>query len=64
MIESNRMINVDPQAWEVMVAHAEAKFPNECCGAMIGTHRRRREARHASAEPMENAYRGRAGRPL
>jgi len=30
------MIKIDSQAWTVMVAHAEAKFPNECCGAMIG----------------------------
>ena len=40
------MIKVDAQAWQVMVAHAEAKFPNECCGAMIGNDRRRREACH------------------
>ena len=31
------MINVEKQAWDVMVAHAESKFPNECCGAMIGS---------------------------
>lgn len=30
------MINVNKQAWDVMVAHAEATFPNECCGAMLG----------------------------
>ena len=30
------MIKISPQAWQTMVAHAEAKFPNECCGAMIG----------------------------
>ena len=30
------MINVEKAAWDVMVAHAESKFPNECCGAMIG----------------------------
>ena len=29
-----------------MVAHAESKFPNECCGAMIGTIDGDREARH------------------
>jgi len=24
-------VKIDTQAWDVMVAHAEAKFPNECC---------------------------------
>jgi len=45
------MIKVDAQAWAVMVAHAEAKFPNECCGAMIG--RIEGEEKHVtSAQPM------------
>ena len=30
------MISIDPEAWNVMVSHAEATFPNECCGVMIG----------------------------
>jgi proteasome lid subunit RPN8/RPN11 len=30
------MIKIDQKAWQAMVAHAEATFPNECCGAMIG----------------------------
>jgi len=30
------MIRVEEKAWAVMVAHAEATFPNECCGAMLG----------------------------
>ena len=43
-----------------MVAHAEAKFPNECCGAMIG--RIDGDEKHViSAEPMENAYAGAQG---
>ena len=54
------MIKVDAQAWAVMVAHAEAKFPNECCGAMIG--RIEGEEKHVtSAQPMENAYAGAQG---
>ncbi len=31
------MIRVETGAWEVMVEHAQATFPNECCGAMIGS---------------------------
>lgn len=30
------MISIDKQAWDVMVRHAEATYPNECCGAMLG----------------------------
>ena len=33
--DARLMIKIET-AWDVMVAHAEAKFPNECCGAMIG----------------------------
>ena len=43
-----------------MVAHAEAKFPNECCGAMIGKIDGD-EKQVISAEPMENAYAGAQG---
>jgi proteasome lid subunit RPN8/RPN11 len=31
------MITIDPEAWRVMVEHAQAIYPNECCGAMIGS---------------------------
>ena len=30
------MISIEQAAWDVMVAHAERTFPNECCGAMLG----------------------------
>lgn len=30
------MIDIQSEAWKVMVAHAEKTFPNECCGAMLG----------------------------
>jgi len=54
------MIKVDEQAWDVMVRHAEAKFPNECCGAMIG--RIDDSAKHVTkAVPLENAYAGAQG---
>jgi proteasome lid subunit RPN8/RPN11 len=31
------MIQIEKQAWDLMVDHARAVYPNECCGAMIGT---------------------------
>ena len=54
------MINVQKQAWEVMVAHAEKTFPNECCGAMIGTIDGDQK-QVTLAEPLENAYAGEKG---
>lgn len=30
------MIRINKDAWEMMVAHAESTYPNECCGAMLG----------------------------
>ena len=51
------MIKVDKPAWDVMVAHARSTFPNECCGAMLGTVDG--EAKHVSeAVPLENAFTG------
>jgi proteasome lid subunit RPN8/RPN11 len=51
------MIKIDTTAWKVMVAHAEATFPNECCGAMIGTIDGELKV-VTRALPMENAYTG------
>ncbi len=31
------MIRIESEPWAAMVAHARATYPNECCGAMIGT---------------------------
>jgi proteasome lid subunit RPN8/RPN11 len=31
------MIEITKEAWQTMVEHAEAIYPNECCGAMLGT---------------------------
>ena len=43
-----------------MVAHAESKFPNECCGAMIG--KAADGVKHVTqAVPLENAYAGAQG---
>ena len=54
------MIKVTESAWRTMVAHAEAKFPNECCGAMIG--KIDGEVKDVTlAQPLENAYSGAQG---
>jgi proteasome lid subunit RPN8/RPN11 len=54
------MINIEPAAWEVMVSHARSTYPNECCGAMIGSidgdHKLVREA-----VPLANAFEGAQG---
>lgn len=31
------MIEIEEQAWKQMVEHACGTYPEECCGAMIGT---------------------------
>ena len=31
------MIHIERGPWREMVNHAQATFPNECCGAMLGT---------------------------
>ena len=31
------MIRIEKQAWDKMLAHATATYPNECCGAMLGS---------------------------
>ncbi|MFN3321852.1 MAG: Mov34/MPN/PAD-1 family protein [Bryobacteraceae bacterium] len=51
------MIRINNQAWEVMVAHARATYPNECCGAMLGAVDG--DAKLVKvAIPLENAYNG------
>jgi proteasome lid subunit RPN8/RPN11 len=31
------MIRIEPEPWAAMVAHARASYPDECCGAMLGS---------------------------
>jgi proteasome lid subunit RPN8/RPN11 len=51
------MIQVASDAWQVMVSHAEATYPNECCGAMIGAIDG--DSKQVSiAIPLENAFAG------
>ena len=51
------MIAISPAAWDIMVAHARAVYPNECCGAMLGTSDGETK-RVSEAVPIENAFEG------
>jgi proteasome lid subunit RPN8/RPN11 len=31
------MIRIEAKPWQEMVEHARSLYPNECCGAMLGT---------------------------
>ena len=54
------MIKIEPAAWEVMVSHARSTYPNECCGAMIGSiDGDNKLVREAVA--LENAFNGAQG---
>ena len=53
------MIRIEAQAWRVMVDHAQATYPNECCGAMIGTADGEKVVQ--VAVPLENAFSGQQG---
>jgi proteasome lid subunit RPN8/RPN11 len=51
------MIRIEPTPWAEMVAHARSTYPNECCGAMLGTlDGERKTVRQAVA--LENAFEG------
>ncbi len=41
-----------------MVSHAEATFPNECCGVMVGRTDEAGKKQVTGAVAMENAYKG------
>jgi proteasome lid subunit RPN8/RPN11 len=51
------MIRIEPEPWAAMVAHARARYPDECCGAMLGsTEGDTKTVRQAIA--LENAFEG------
>src|SRR6202167_1079933 len=54
------MIRIEADAWREMVAHAQAIYPNECCGAMLGAIEDG-EKTVRIAWPLENAYNGARG---
>lgn len=51
------MIRIGEDAWQVMVEHAESVFPNECCGAMLGSSDGETK-RVTLALPLENVHAG------
>ncbi len=51
------MIRIEPEAWRAMVAHAESTYPNECCGAMLGSSDGETKTVR-SAVPIRNSYEG------
>jgi proteasome lid subunit RPN8/RPN11 len=51
------MIRIESEPWQAMVAHARQAYPNECCGAMLGTiDDGNKNVREAIA--LENAFEG------
>jgi proteasome lid subunit RPN8/RPN11 len=51
------MIRIEPDPWAVMVSHARATYPNECCGAMLGSTDGEQKLVQV-ALPVENAFAG------
>jgi len=51
------MIRIEPDAWAAMVSHARQAYPNECCGAMIGSIDDGDKYVRV-AMPLENAFEG------
>jgi proteasome lid subunit RPN8/RPN11 len=54
------MIRIDAAAWDTMVSHARSTYPNECCGAMLGSIDDGLKQVRA-AVPLENAFAGAQG---
>jgi proteasome lid subunit RPN8/RPN11 len=51
------MIRIEPEAWDIMLSHARSTYPNECCGAMLGSNEGD-EKTVRIAVPLENAFDG------
>jgi len=51
------MIHIKSEAWQNMVEHARAAYPQECCGAMLGAVDDGNKS-VTIAVPLENAYQG------
>ena len=51
------MIRIEIDPWQAMVAHARRTYPNECCGAMLGTTDDNGKL-VTEAIALENAYEG------
>ena len=51
------MIRIETEPWAAMVAHARATYPNECCGAMLGTIDGEHKTVRVSMQ-LQNAFEG------
>jgi proteasome lid subunit RPN8/RPN11 len=51
------MIKIETEPWAAMVAHAREIYPNECCGAMLGSIDEGTKLVR-EAMPLENAFAG------
>lgn|SRR5581483_2305759 len=51
------MIRIEANPWRDMVEHARATYPDECCGAMLGSIRDGEKIVSAALR-LENAYEG------
>jgi proteasome lid subunit RPN8/RPN11 len=51
------MIRIEAEPWAAMVSHARATYPNECCGAMLGSIDGEQKLVRV-ALPVENAFAG------
>ena len=49
------MIRIEPEPWAAMVAHARATYPNECCGAMLGSADHGAKRVHVALQ-LENSF--------
>lgn len=50
------MIRIESEPWAAMVSHARETYPNECCGAMLGTTGDAKTV--LVAMPLRNAFEG------
>jgi proteasome lid subunit RPN8/RPN11 len=51
------MIRIESEAWAAMVEHARQAYPNECCGAMLGSIDDETKTVRIGM-PLENAFDG------
>jgi proteasome lid subunit RPN8/RPN11 len=51
------MIRIESEPWAAMVSHARQTYPNECCGAMLGSTNGDGKIVRV-ALPLENAFDG------
>ena len=52
------MIRIESEPWAQMVAHARETYPNECCGAMLGSTDGEQKTGARGAARCDNAFEG------